>query len=286
MTRSKRVGILHPGAMGASVAATVQNSGSAVWWVPEQRSAATRERAERQGFHPAASLSSMASECEIVISVCPPHAAEDVAGSLIAAGFAGVFVEANAISPQRVVRLERIVSEAGIRLVDGGILGLPAWKPGTTCCLYLSGAGCGEIRELFRAGPMDARCLEGPVGQASALKMCYAAYSKGQRALLSAVLGGADALGVREDLEGHWSHENPDFPPEVRRRVLATSPKAWRWVAEMAEIADTLGSAGMPTGFHEASGEIYERLAEFRGMEGVPTFEAFLEALRSSPPGE
>jgi hypothetical protein len=86
-------------------------------------------------------------------------------------------------------------------------------------------------------------------------------------------------MNVREDLESHWRREDADFPQEVRRRVLATSPKAWRWVAEMAEIAATLEAAGMPGGFHEASGEIYRRLAGFRGIESVPTFEDFLAAL-------
>jgi 3-hydroxyisobutyrate dehydrogenase-like beta-hydroxyacid dehydrogenase len=280
---TRRVGILHPGAMGASVAATARNSGCDVRWLPEGRSTATCERAERLGFGPEESLRSMASRCEVIISVCPPHAAEDVAESLIPEGFRGVFVEANAISPQRARRMDATMSAAGIRFVDGGILGLPAWEPGSTC-LYLSGPESAEIANLFAAGPLEARCLEGQVGQASALKMCYAGHTKGTRALLSAVLAAADALDVRAALETHWAGEDANFPSEVRRKVLATSPKAWRWVGEMREIADTFESADLPTGFHEAAQDIYERLVDFRDAE-VPSIEDFLKALRSSGPG-
>lgn len=282
---TKHIGILHPGAMGASVAATVQNSGFEVWWLPEGRSDATRGRAAAQGFRPAETLLSLARQCQAVVSVCPPHAAEDVAHSLVSVGFRGTFIEANAISPQRTRVLAQQLSASGVHFVDGGILGLPAWKPGTTC-LYLSGPRCEEVRELFRSGPLEARCLEGGVGRASALKMCYAGYTKGLRALLSAVLATAESLGVRQDLETHWTEEAPGFPEEVRKKILATSPKAWRWVAEMAEIADTFGSVAMPRGFHEASGEVYARLAKFRGIESLPPIKDFLEAVRAQDPLE
>jgi 3-hydroxyisobutyrate dehydrogenase-like beta-hydroxyacid dehydrogenase len=270
------VGILHPGAMGASVAATVQNGGHEVWWLPEGRSAATHDRAGKLGFRPAEDLRAMAGECRVIISVCPPHAAEDVARGVVEAGFGGLFVEANAIAPRRVRALGGVLADAGADLVDGGILGLPVWAPGTTR-LYLSGRRAEEAAALFSGGPVEGVSMGGEVGMASALKMCYAGYSKGSRALLWAVLGAAESMGVREALEGHWHHENPQFGGEVRGRLLATTPKAWRWVAEMAEIRETLEGEGLPPGFHEASGEVFERLSGFRDRQPGPDLD---EAIR------
>jgi 3-hydroxyisobutyrate dehydrogenase-like beta-hydroxyacid dehydrogenase len=273
-----KVGILHPGAMGISVAATIQNSGHEVLWLPEGRSEATRQRAARFGLLPASGLPELAERCRFLVSVCPPHGAEKVAGGVLEAGFPGVFVEANAISPERVRGIARRLEAGGVDLVDGGILGLPAWEPGQTR-LYLSGPRAEETRALFAAGPLEAVCLGDGVGRASALKMCYAGHTKGTRALLWAVLAAAESLEVREALEAHWEHEAEGSSAKVHRRLQATAPKAWRWVAEMAEIAGTFGSAGMPEGFHGAAGEVYERLAPFRGREAPPSIDEVLKTL-------
>jgi len=277
----ERIGILHPGAMGTSVAATAQNGGHEIWWVPEGRSRATRDRAGELGFRPAASPGELAECCQVVLSVCPPHAAEDVARSMVAAGFTGLFVDANAISPRRTGQIGARLARDGVDFVDGGIIGTPAWERGTTR-LYLTGPRARDAARLFAAGPLEAVCLEGEVGRASALKMCYAANSKGTRALLLAVLGAADALGVREELLAQWEHDRPGLPAEICRKVLGTTPRAWRWVGEMEEIAATFAEAGLPEGFHTASGRIYQKLAEFRHSRGEPTLEEVLRALRAN----
>lgn len=275
-----KVGILHPGAMGISVAATIQNSGHEVLWVPEGRSEATHQRAARFGLLPVSGLDELAERCQFLVSVCPPHGADEVVDRVLAAGFRGSFLEANAISPDRVRAIGRRLEAGGVDLVDGGILGLPAWQPGQTR-LYLSGPRAGEACGLFASGPLEAVALGEEIGRASALKMCYAGHTKGTRALLWAVLASAESLDVREALEAHWEHETEGSSGRVHRRLQATAPKAWRWVAEMAEIAGTFASTGMPEGFHTAAGEVYEKLASFQGREEPPSIDEVLKALLS-----
>src|SRR5262249_26334426 len=164
----KCIGILYPGEMGVSVAASAQNSGNRVCWASENRSAATHERAAKYGLRDLRTLTALCAECSILLSICPPHAAETVAGDVLACGFKGIFVDANAISPQRVIRIGEAMREAGIHLVDGGIIGSPAWKPGATR-LYLSGINAAEIASCFSAGPLEARVIGPDIGKASAL---------------------------------------------------------------------------------------------------------------------
>src|SRR4051794_21449405 len=100
-----RIGILHPGEMGISIAASAKNSGCDVYWVSEGRSDATRERASKVGLNEARTLRELCEDCPIVVSVCPPHAAEELARDVVNAGFHGLFVEANAIAPQRTIHI-------------------------------------------------------------------------------------------------------------------------------------------------------------------------------------
>ncbi len=137
MTRQK-VGILHPGEMGASIAASAQNSGYTVYWASEGRSPQTRERAQRLGLLDAHSLAELCENCAVIVSVCPPDAAEEVANRVLSYAFSGLYLDANAISPQRAIRMGQAMSQAGATFVDGGIIGGPAWKPGSTW-LYLAG---------------------------------------------------------------------------------------------------------------------------------------------------
>jgi 3-hydroxyisobutyrate dehydrogenase-like beta-hydroxyacid dehydrogenase len=277
----QRIGILHPGEMGISVAASAQNSGHLVFWSSAGRSSQTNERAEKRGLHDAGDLTNLYNECSVLISVCPPHAAEDVAGQVSASSFKGIFVDANAISPQRVVRIGELMAKRGISFVDGGIIGLPAWKPGTTC-LYLSGERAAEVAACFSAGPLGTHLLGPAIGRASALKMCYAAYTKGTAALLCGILGTAENLGVREELFAQWKREDSKFADDSVARVRFVSTKAWRWSAEMDEISSTFTEAGMPGGFHAAAAEIYRLLAGFKDAGANPPLEEVLSALLRS----
>jgi len=273
-----RIGILHPGEMGISIAASAKNSGCDVYWVSEGRSAATRERAEKFGLHEARTLEELCKECPIVVSVCPPHAAETLAHEVLRAGFHGLFVEGNAIAPQWTIQISNTMRRGDIRFVDGGIIGLPAWKPHSTC-LYLSGPGADEVAACFSAGPLDTKVLGEEIGKASALKMCYAANTKGTVALLAAILATAESLGVREALFDRWRGEDAALPEQVVKRIQFNSPKAWRFVGEMGEISRTFSAAGAPGDFHAGAADIYERLAQFKDVKAAPTLEEILTAL-------
>jgi 3-hydroxyisobutyrate dehydrogenase-like beta-hydroxyacid dehydrogenase len=273
-----RIGILHPGEMGISIAASAKNSGCEVYWVSQGRSGATRERAEKFGLREARTLAELCKECPIVVSVCPPHAAESLARDVVQAGFHGLFVEGNAIAPQRTVQIGETMTRSDIRFVDGGIIGLPAWKPHSTC-LYLSGPGASEAAACFTAGPLDTIVLGDEIGKASALKMCYAANTKGTVALLAAILATAETLGVREALFDRWRSEDAALPDQVLKRIQANSPKAWRFVGEMQEISRTFSSAGAPGEFHAGAKDIYARLSRFKDVKTPPSLEEILNAL-------
>lgn len=277
----QNVGILHPGDMGISVAATIKNSGHHVYWVSEGRSEQTRARADQHGLTDAGTLAKLCESCTAIVSVCPPASAEEVAASVLAEGFKGLYVDANAIAPQRAERIGQLMTEAGVTFVDGGIIGGPAWKPKSTW-LYLSGSDAETAAALFSAGSLETRIVGAEIGKASALKMCYAAYSKGTTALLCAVLAAAEGLDVRDALNEQWSRDNSDFPAKSEQKVREVTAKAWRFSGEMDEIAATFSEAGLPGGFHQSAAELYERIAGFKNAEETPPLVAVLAALLGS----
>jgi 3-hydroxyisobutyrate dehydrogenase-like beta-hydroxyacid dehydrogenase len=212
------------------------------------------------------------------VSACPPHAADDVAQQILAHGFTGMYLDANAIAPRRAVRMSQTMTAAGVAFVDGGIIGGPAWKPGTTW-LYLSGPRADDIAACFSAGPLETRIIGADPGRASALKMCYAGYTKGTTALLCATLAAAQQLGVREDLYRQWSSDDPKFTEDGERRVRQASLKAWRFIGEMEEIAATFRDVGLPGEFHEAAALLYGRLAPFKTVRTMPALDEVLTAV-------
>lgn len=280
-----KLGVLHPGEMGISVAATAQNSGCRVYWASEGRSASTRARAEKYGMIDAVTLAGLCDASDAIVSVCPPHAAEEVAAAVRAAGFHGLYLDANAISPQRVLRMAEAMAEAGIDFVDGGIIGGPAWQPGTTW-LYLAGPRAAEAAQCFASGPLETRLLGEPVGRASALKMCFAAYTKGTTALLCAILAAAEQLGVRDDLYRQWGFGDEAFAGRTEQRVRGVTSKAWRYAGEMEEISATFRDAGLPGDFHAGAAEIYRRLAGYKDAQELPPLEEVIEALVSQDSAE
>lgn len=275
---TEKIGILHPGEMGVSIAASAQNSGQTVLWVSEGRSPKTHQRAQSHSLIDVHTLKELCETCSIIISVCPPYAAEEVARQVLSHSFKGLYVDANAKSPQRAKHIAQMMSEAGVDFVEGGIIGEPAWESGTTW-LYLSGKDAQRVADCFQAGPLEAEVIGDEIGKASALKICYSAYTKGTSALLCAILGAAERLGVWDELKNQWSHGGSDFVEQTTQRVRRVTAKAWRFVDEMEEIAVAFEAAGMPGGFHLAAAEIYRRLADFKGYETTPSLPEVLSAL-------
>lgn len=281
-----KIGFLHPGAMGISLAASVQNSGHTAVWASEGRSAATRARAESYVLIEVKTLDALCELCPIIVSICPPYAAEDVATETLACGFRGLYLDANAISPSRTRRIATQMHEAGADFVDGSIIGGPAWKSDSTW-LYLAGPRATEMAGYFASGPLETALLgetRADIGRAAALKMCFAAYTKGSTALLAAIVAVAEANGVREALEGQWSHGGSSFAQQTEGRVRGVTAKAWRFEGEMHEIAATFEEAGLPGGFHQAAAEVYRRLASFKHDDETPTMSAVLQELLQQGP--
>lgn len=274
------IGILHPGAMGISVAATAKNSGHDVVWASAGRSGATAARAAAYGLRDVGTLAALCAEAEAIISVCPPHAAEAVADEVLGLGFRGLLVDTNAIAPQRARQIGAKVAGVNGRFVDGGIIGGPAWQPATTW-LYLSGEGAETAVGFFTAGPLETELLAGGIGQASALKMCFAAYSKGTTALLAGILAAAESMGVRPALQTQWRRYGSELADGAAEDVRRVTAKAWRFAGEMEEIAATLAAVGVPDGFHLAAAEIYGRLASFKDAPAVPPLADVLAAVRA-----
>jgi hypothetical protein len=233
------IGLLHPGEMGAAVGRVLQGNGHEVVWASEGRSEATRARAAT--FRDAGTVSALADDAELILSICPPHAALDVAREV--AGFDGVYVDANAISPMHAQEIAALHP----RFVDGGIVGGPPHEPGTT--LYLSGSGAASVAVLFVGSNLEPRV----VANASALKMAYAAWSKGSAAMLLAIHDVARHFDVEEE----WRLAAPELAERLPRAEHAAATKGWRWIGEMEEIADTFAAAGQPDGFHRAAARVY-----------------------------
>jgi 3-hydroxyisobutyrate dehydrogenase-like beta-hydroxyacid dehydrogenase len=276
-----KIGLLHPGAMGVSVAASAINTGHGVYWVSKDRSDKTKARATKNHLIEIESVPQLCQGCEIILSICPPHAAEDVAQSVVEAGFKGLYLDANAIAPQRSIRIGQMMSTAGIRFVDGGIIGGPAWIPKETW-LYLAGNYAKEIAACFSNGPLETKIISDEIGKASALKMCYAAYSKGTTALLAAILAAAESLDVRENLYAQWNMETAGYAEQVNQKIQRVTAKAWRFEGEMKEIAATFQAVNLPTGFHEAAAEIYHRMANIKNVGATDTVDEILATISAS----
>jgi hypothetical protein len=238
------VGLLHPGEMGSAVGRSLVEVGHEVVWASEGRSAATAARAA--SFRDCSTADAVAREAELILAICPPHAALEVARA--AARLDGVYVDANAISPARAKQ----VAALHAAFVDGGIVGGPPAAAGETR-LYLSGARADEVASLFAPTIVDARV----VPDASALKMTYAAWSKGTAALLLAIQDVARHHDVGDELAAEWAESQPDLLERLPAAERSAAAKGWRWAGEMEEIADTFEAAGAPGGFHRAAAEVY-----------------------------
>lgn len=260
------IGVLHPGAMGVTVAQSLKDSGHQVGWVSAGRSQESRQRAE--GLRSFTSIDEIAGWADAIISICPPHGAVPLARAVHATGYTGLYVDANALAPSTSLKIAELLGVGAY--VDGGIIGPPAIKPGTTR-LYLSGHHAPAVSAWFSAGALEAIALpmtDVPNGNvaASSLKMAYAAYSKGASALLLSVNALAEAGGVREALHQEWAISSPDLLKRSEYTAAMTSGKAWRFVGEMLEISENYSSAGLPDSFHTAAAAIYEHMSDLKDL--------------------
>ncbi|MBR7832960.1 NAD(P)-dependent oxidoreductase [Actinospica durhamensis] len=271
------IGILHPGAMGAQVGAQAAGAGARVWWLPQGRGAHSAERAGAAGLRPAASVAELAGTCRIILSVCPPAAALEVARLVAATAFGGIYVDANAISPAHARAVAELFGTRA-QVVDGGIVGGPPVGPGTR--LYLSGPreAAEEVSAVFEPTLLQPRVLEGPVGQASALKLAFASFNKISYLLAAQSFALADAHGVLSELVSLAGHAAPGTLLAKPEQVTNAGPRAWRWGPEITEIAQALTAQGLPGDVADSAALLFTRWAELKDTAD-PTLEQLISAL-------
>ncbi|MEU2730577.1 DUF1932 domain-containing protein [Streptomyces griseoviridis] len=257
------VGILHPGSMGAAVAACAATNAADALWCETGRSTASVERAAEFGLTPVATLAELLDRSDIVISLCPPAAAEDLARDVAGHRFAGVYVEANAINPERTTRIAGLLEPAAT-VVDGGVVGSPPVR-GKTPTLYLSGPAeaTSRIETLFAGTDVRTMTLGTEIGKASALKLAYASFQKTSRVLVALAVGMAREHGVDQELIEVASKRTDSYLSEPQY-VAKTAARAWRWGPELEEAADALAAAGLPPEMLRAAASTLARWHEVK----------------------
>lgn len=260
-----KLALLHPGAMGAALGASLLAAGHQVRWCAEGRSAASRRRAEALGLTEAPSLRAVLVGVDAVLSIVPPHGALPLAQAVAAEGYGGPYFDLNGISPETAAAVAACFPSGAYG--DGAVVGLPPGE-GEAATLLLSAAAA--VRPPAFGPRFTLQVVPEAAGRfgASALKNAFAAWSKGSSALLLSVEALAGALGLKEDLHTLWDRHSPGLRERAAATGQAVAPKAWRFVGEMDEIAATFRAAGLSPGAFEAAARVFEQLAE--DYEGVP----------------
>ena len=239
------VGIISAGDMGAAIGATLASGGVDVATNLTGRSDLTRTRAAEAGIRDAGSTAALVEECSLLLSVLPPaeavSIAEEVADAMALTGARPAFTECNAIAPQTVVRIATLIMDAGAPVIDAGIIGSPP-APGSHTRIYCSGPDTSALESLRECG-LDVRRVGPRIGQASGLKMVYAASTKGTTAVWTELLTAAEAMGLTDALLAEFGDA---VDPARHIRAATQMPRrARRWVGEMEEIAATFEHLGL-----------------------------------------
>lgn len=257
------IAVMSPGDMGHAVGRAVRERGFRVITALAGRSAHSRALAEQGGLEDVGTLTELVAAADLILSIMPPSAAHGFAeAAAVAIGEAGVaplFVDCNAIAPNTARAIAAIIGAAGAEFIDGGIIGSP---PGIAAPprLYVSGNGAEQL-QAFDGPTLKVVPLGPEIGRASALKMCYAALTKGTMTLDTAVLLAGAQLGVSAELAAEFAESQPAAWARMGKRVPWLAGNAGRWVGEMEEIAATFAAADLPDGFHLAAAEIFRLLA-------------------------
>jgi 3-hydroxyisobutyrate dehydrogenase-like beta-hydroxyacid dehydrogenase len=265
-----RVAIIGAGEMGAAVARRLRECGARVMTSLKGRSAASVERVKRAGLEVIDDDYLLVRDADFVMSIVPPGAAVEVSrrfkDTLLRAEAKPVFVECNAIAPSTARRIEETLR--GVRFIDAGIIGGPpaaagqdpARDPAKGPRFYASGASANELMRLAKYG-LDIAVLDAPVGAASALKLAYAGMTKGFTAIATAMLHAASREGLADALRAELARTQPQFLARLERSIPDMFPKAYRWVAEMAQIAEFIGDTREGATIYDGAARLYEWIA-------------------------
>lgn len=257
------VAVLSPGDMGHAVGRALSAQGLRVVTCLDGRSARTRALAESAGFIDTPSLEAMVTEADLVLSIMPPSAAVDTAQAIAKAmqnaGKLPCFADCNAISPTTTRQIQGLMDQVGAPFIDAGIVGPPPGKSAQATRFYVCGAQA-ETMLALAGDNISVRPMGPEIGRASAIKMCYAAITKGSWTLYTAALTTAEAMGLTDLYLAELESSRPHVAAEMRRMVPRLPVDAGRWIGEMEEIAATLGDAGLPRGFHEGAADLFRLL--------------------------
>ena len=256
------VSVIAPGMMGSAVAKRLTSAGARVRTALAGRSQPSIARARAAGMADV-SLGQLA-EADFILSIVPPGQAlvlaEQLAPSLRAAGRKPIYVDCNAVSPDTVLRIDRVVRETGTPFVDAGIIGPPPEPDSGKTRIYLSGPDAAQVAVLEQYG-LSMPIQPGPVGAASAMKMSYAGITKGFTALGAAMFLAATRAGTADALLAEMAISQPALLKWLTTQMPKMHSKAYRWVAEMQEIARFVGDDQLGAPFYTAAATLYETIA-------------------------
>jgi 3-hydroxyisobutyrate dehydrogenase-like beta-hydroxyacid dehydrogenase len=260
----RNIGVVSPGDMGQAIAGRLKESGFNVHAALDGRSERTRNLAKAAGLNDCGSMDKLVATCELVISVINPGEALNVARETAAAmrntGRKIAFADLNAVSPQTARDTDALIRAAGGLFIDGGIIGPPPRGEKDSPRLYVSGPDA-TLFEQIKHPQLQVRVMSERIGDASGVKMCYAAMTKGTTALAVELLVAARRLGVEEALEKELRESRNDVLDWQIRFIATMPPRAYRWVPEMQEIAKTFGDLGMTRRIFEGATDMYAMVA-------------------------
>lgn len=257
------IGIASPGDMGQAVAQSLKAAGFSLHAALEGRSARTQELSRSAGLHDCGTLENLVATCDVILSILNPAAAMENARAVAAAIQKSnrkiIFVDCNAVAPGTAQEIALIITAAGGDCIDAGIIGPPP-RNGASMRCYVSGSKAARLLPLSCPG-IDVRVMSDRIGDASAIKMCYASYTKGALALGVEMLAAARRLGVDAALDRELLESSAENRQWILSRTRVMPPKAYRWVPEMLEIAKTFKDAGMTPRILQGAADMYEMIA-------------------------
>jgi 3-hydroxyisobutyrate dehydrogenase-like beta-hydroxyacid dehydrogenase len=257
------IAVLSPGDMGSAVGAALKANGFTVITSLKGRSGRTKTLAAEAGLEDAGTLEDVVNRADLILSILVPSQAEslarDVAEAISATGKPVAFADCNAVSPETAKRMVKVVDSAGGRFIDAGIIGGPP-RGGALPRFYASGPHEAVLGELDGKG-ISVPLMGGEAGRASAIKMCYAAVSKGTQALYTASLIAAESLGTYDEFIAEMELSQSETLKRMQG-VSVLSARAFRWIGEMEEIADTFAATGVTSKLHQGSAEMFQMIAD------------------------
>ena len=266
------VGILSPGDMGHTVGERLRESGLRVIAHVADRSARTRGLAAKAGIEELESYDLLVEQADVILCILAPvqalSAAETVSAALRRTGAELLYADCNAVSPQTTQRIGETVTGSGSRYVDASIIGPPPRRAGATR-FYASGRHAADLARLNDFG-LQVLVVSDRIGDASALKMCYAGMTKGITALCTELLVAAEALGVRKALAAEFRTSQAPMLKRMEGGIPGMPPKSRRWVGEMEEIAATMAGVGLSPKFHEGAADVYRFVGDTELADRTP----------------